>query len=393
MPAQRPTCQGCPGSARYSAKGRLTVTDSAPLRRLQRQVRRRLDARVAARRVWDSLPAIVQITSAVVAAYAIAHFGLMHATPILAVTVTINSLGFTRDARPRRVAGSVIGILLGVALSDGLSLLLGKGLWQLVVVLLVVFVVGRAVSSTPSFAVAAAVPSALVVLLPIPEGGPFARTLDAAIGGVVALLVTALIPRLPGRAADRDRRQLFSAVNEALGSIVDSLRDADEAAGELGLSRLRRTQPMLDEWSASLESALAISRISPFLRPRLPDLHRSARVLTAADLTTRHLRTIARRSYFLVRDGLPRPALAELIGQFATSIGLLGDELDDPQVAGAARSLLSDLARRLDPEAVMPHAHLADAAMVLMLRPLAVDLLVGTGMPAAEARALLPEVA
>jgi len=95
------------------------------------------------------------------------------------------------------VLESLLGILLGIALADVLALWLGTGLWQLVVVLLVVFVVGRALSPNPAFAVAAAVPSALVMLLPPPEGGPFERSLDGLVGGVVALLVTALVPRDP----------------------------------------------------------------------------------------------------------------------------------------------------------------------------------------------------
>jgi len=342
--------------------------------------------------VWESAPAIVQIVAAVAAAYSIAHWGIGHAYPVLAVTVTINSLGLTRDARPSRVAMTLTGILIGVALSDGLSLVLGKGLWQLVVVLLVVFVVGRAVSPNPSFALAAAVPSALVLILPVPDGGPFGRTLDAVVGGLIALAATALIPRQPDRAAARDRRVLFSSIDEALASLVSSLRDADEGAGELALARLRRTQPLIDAWAASQESAIAIATISPWLRPRLPDLHRGSRALAAADLTTRHLRTIARRVSYLVRDGVPRPAIAELVELLATGFRLLGQELDDPLVAGAARSLITDLARRLEPDEVVPHAAVTDAALVLMLRPFAVDLLVGTGMPASEARELLPPV-
>jgi len=149
---------------------------------------------------------------------------------------------------------------------------------------------------------------------------------------------------------------------------------------------------MVDAWRATLDSAVAIARISPFLRGRLPLLHRDERVLTAADLATRHLRTIARRVEFLVRDGVARPALAELVRQIGTSIRLLGDELDDAQVAGASRSLLSDLARRLDPATVVPDAQLTDAALLLLMRPLAVDVLVGTGVPIDEARALLPPV-
>lgn len=370
----------------------MTARDPGALRRLERQVRLRLDVRVAGRRVWESLPAILQIVVAVTASYSIARWGIGHSYPILAITVTINALGFARDARPQRVAETVAGILVGVALSDGFSLVIGKGLWQLVVVLLVVFVVGRAVSPNPAFAVAAAVPSALVLILPVPDGGVFGRTLDALIGGVIALVATALIPRDPARAAARDRRRLFAAIDEGISTVVDALAAADTATGELALERLRRTQPMVDAWRATLDSAVAIARISPFLRGRLPLLHRDERVLTAADLATRHLRTIARRVEFLVRDGVARPALADLVRQIGASIRLLGDELDDAQVAGASRSLLSDLARRLDPATVVPDAQLTDAALLLLMRPLAVDVLVGTGVPIDEARALLPPV-
>jgi uncharacterized membrane protein YgaE (UPF0421/DUF939 family) len=368
------------------------VADGDALRKLERSIRRRLDARMAARRAWESLPAIVQIVLGVAAAYAIAHWGLGHAFPLFAVTVTINSLGLTRDARPRRVLESLLGILLGIALADVLALWLGTGLWQLVVVLLVVFVVGRALSPNPAFAVAAAVPSALVMLLPPPEGGPFERSLDGLVGGVVALLVTALIPRDPRRAALRDGRTLFSVFDESLGSIVDCLIDAEPAAGELALGRLRRTQPLIDAWATTLDTAVSVARISPWVRRYLPELRRHERVLNAADLTARHLRHVARRCEFLVRDGEPRPALAGVIGEVATGIRLIGEELDDPQVAGAARSLLGDLARRLDPAVVMPDAGVADSSILLLLRPLTVDLLAGTGMDIDDARALLPKL-
>jgi uncharacterized membrane protein YgaE (UPF0421/DUF939 family) len=365
---------------------------AAELRRLERRIRRQLDVRQAGRRVWESVPAIVQILAAVAAAYAIAHWGLGHAIPLLAVTVTITSLGFARDARPIRVAETVVGILLGIALGDALALLFGQGLWQLLVVLAVVLVVGRAVSASPAFAVAAAVPSALVVLLPVPDGGPFGRSLDGLVGGVVALLATALIPRDPRKAAARDGRTLFSVFDESLGSIVDCLHDADPAAGELALTRLRRTQPLVDAWATSLDTAISIARISPWVHRYLAELRRAARVQSAADLTARHLRTIARRAEYLVRDGTRRPALAGVFSELATGIRLLGQELDDPQLTGAARSLLTDLARRLDPKVVMPDAGVADAALLLLVRPLVVDLLVGTGLPVADARALLPRV-
>ena len=369
----------------------MTTPDEGALRRLERRIAVRARLRDGGTRVIDSLPAILQIIAAVLIAYSIARWLLGHAYPLLAVTVTITSLGLTRDARPRRVAESLLGIVLGVAVSESIALLVGSGVWQLGVVLLVVFVVGRFVSPNPQFAVASAIPSAIVMLLPAGEG-LFGRTLDAAIAGVVALLVTALIPRDPGRTAARDRRAVFAVLTESTESIARSLREADEAAGELALSRLRRAAPLFDAWKQSLDTAISVARISPFLRGRLSELRRNARALDAADLTIRHLRTIARRSPYLVRDGIPRPGLADALTTVATGVRMLGEELQDPQAAGAARSVLSDLARRLDPVTLMPDAGLADASALLLLRPLTVDLLVGTGMPYAEARDLLPPV-
>ena len=341
------------------------------------------------RRASDSLPAALQIVIAVVASYAIAHFLLGHATPLIAVTVTITSLGMARDARPRRVLETAIGVTLGIALSEVIVLVIGRGGWQLAIVLFATLVITRAVSANPAFAVAAAVQSTLVVLLPDPPGGPFTRSLDALVAGAVALAATALIPRDPARAATRDRRALFAVLRESVDSIADCFSLPSEAAGELALGRLRRTQPMVDAWTASLETAVAISRISPFLRSRLPLLERSTRLLAAADLASRHLRTLARRGTFLVRDGVARPFLGGIVTQIGTGIQLLGDELDDPQLAGAARSLLSDVARRLVPP---EGSTVPEAAIVLLLRPLVVDLLVGSGMPIEEARGLLPRV-
>jgi uncharacterized membrane protein YgaE (UPF0421/DUF939 family) len=369
----------------------MSEPDFGALRRLERRIALRVRVRDGAQRVVDSLPAMVQIIAAVAISYSITHWLLGHAFPLLAVTVTITSLGLTRDARPRRVAESLLGIVLGVAVSETIATFLGSGVWQLAVVLLVVLAVGRFVSPNPQFAVVAAVPSAIVLLLPA-SGDVFGRTLDAVIAGVVALLVTALIPRNPGRAAARDRQVLFGILTESTESIARSLRDGDEAAGELALSRLRRATPTLEAWRQSLDTAIAVARISPFLRGRLPELRRDAVALDAVDLAIRHLRTIARRSQYLVRDGIARPGLADALTTVAAGIRALGEELRDPQAAGGARSLLGDLARRLDPGVLLPDAGLADSAALLLVRPLVVDLLVGTGMPPATARDLLPPV-
>lgn len=368
------------------------MSDSA-LRRLGRRVAMRALVASGYRRVIDSLPAALQITIAVLAAYSIAHYGFGHEVPLIAVTVTITTLGLSRDARPRRVLETSIGVTIGIALSEAIVLWLGKGPWQMAIILFLTLLVARAVSANPAFAIAAAVQAMILVLLPEPSGGVFTRSLDAVIAGVVALAATALIPRDPRGVATRDARLLFSVFGESMNGLVDAVSKADHPAAEMALERLRRTQGLIDDWAASLDTATAISKISPWLRTQLPELEMQRRVLKAADLTSRHLRSIARRATVLVEDGTERPELAALIAELSNGIQLLGSQVSDRDLTGASRSVFEDLARRLDPAVIVPDGALRELVVVVLLRPLVVDLLVATGMEYSAARELLPPVA
>jgi len=366
--------------------------DLAGLRRLERRIARSMNLKAMGRRVWESAPAILQIVAAVLVSYAIATLLLGHPDPILAVTVTITSLGFTRDARPVRVLRSVLGILLGVALATGIIMLFGQGAWQFGVLLVLVMVVARIVSTDTTFAVVAATPAAVTFLIPISGTAPWFRAIDALIGGAVALLMTVLIPRDPRRASLRDARALYSLLSQAVTNVADGLRDGDAAAAELGLSRLARTQPLIDAWGQTVETARAVSRLSPFLRPRLPELERQVRALHGADLAVRHLRLIARRCEYMVRDRGRHAVLAGLIDRTGRGIELLGQELDDLLLTGAARSVLLDLAKHLDPLTAVPGGDATESAVVVQLRPLVVDLLVATGLTLTEAQSALREI-
>ncbi len=365
----------------------------AALRRLERSVRLRATLNADTARVRSSLPAIVQIVIAAVLSYTVAHFVLGHENPVLAVTVVVASLGFARDARPRSILESAVGMFIGITLSETLLQVAGSGVWQIAVALFVALVVARFILPGNGFAIAAGVQSMFVMITPAPAGGVYTRTVDGLVAGAFALLATALIPRNPSGIAQRDAKVLFSAVDQSLESVHEALDYADEAAATLAFERLRRTQRLIDDWTSSLESAIAVARVSPFLRRQLPRLRRQREVLTGIDLAVRHLRVIVRRIVHLVRDGQRRPVLARLVAVTAEGVRLLGESLDDAEVAAEARVRFVQTIERLDPRAVMPDAPVVDSVLVLMLRPLLVDLLVAAGMPGDEARALLPPIA
>ncbi len=357
--------------------------------RLERSIRRRMDARAALDRVVRSLPGVVQIVVAATVAFFIARDVLGHDVPLVAVTVTITALGLARDARPRRVLEAVIGINVGIVVAALLVSVFGRGGWQLAVILAVALLVARAVSPSPAFAIAAAVQSVIVAVLPDPTGGVFARSLDGLVGGIVALLVTALSPRFDVFAERREARALFSLIDQSLRGLVDALQNGSEAEADLALARARRSQPLVDQWALSLESARAVAAISPWLRHRRSQLDDEARLLAAADLATRHVRPLARRIDVLVRDGQPRPELAALVDEAAETLRLLGRSRDDHAARYAARALATGLASRCSPHDLVG---LGDQTIVLLLRPLVVDMLVALGMPDDEARATLPPI-
>lgn len=352
--------------------------------------RARFDPRPALVRVGESGIPIVQIVVAATGAYVFAHAVLGHPAPLLAATVTVSSLGLVRDARPRRVLETVLGMLVGILVAELLLLVAGTGWWQLGLTLGLTLVVARFLSPQASFAIAAAIQSLIVMV--IPATAPFLRLVDGMVGGVAALLVTALIPRNPLRAALRDGRRLFAAMESASAAVTQALRRGDRLRAERGLEKARALQPLLDDWKSSLESGRAIARISPFLRRQRHELVRQERIRESVDLATRNLRVVARRAVYLCDDGTPRPIAADVLAEVARGAGFVSDSLDDLSFEPAARAALAAVAARLDPSTLLPGASLGDHNLIAALRPLVVDLLTATGMSAEDARAAVPRI-
>ncbi|MFL0412192.1 aromatic acid exporter family protein [Microbacterium paludicola] len=353
--------------------------------------RTRFSPRPGLARVRGSWIAVAQIVVAATGAFLIGRYLLGHETPMIAATVSISSLGLARDARPRQVAETVVGMLTGILLSEALRLGVGSGWWQLAITLSVTMLVARFLSPSPAFAIAAAIQAAIAMILPVAPV-PFTRLLDGVIGGVLAVVVTALLPRNPAAAALRDARAFFAGFDAAAARLVTGARRGDRLRAERGLEKARGLQPALDAWRTSLESGLSVARISPFLRGRRAELDRQARILHAMDLAMRNLRVVGRRIVYVVEDRQPRTVPGEVLAEIARAATLVGASLDDIAQEPIARESLLAIARRLDPAAMLPGESLGEQALLSSLRPLVVDLLVATGMPPAEARAAIPRI-
>lgn len=350
--------------------------------------RGRLSPRPGLERVRDSLGAIAQIVIAATAGFAFAHYVLGHPAPLLAATVTISSLGLVRDARPRRVLETVVGMILGILIAELIVAAAGIGWWQLGLTLTASLLVARFFSPQPAFAVAAAIQAAIVMV--IPASVPFLRLIDGVIGGVAALLVTALVPGSPLRALIAGGTQVFAEFDSAVATLVQGLRRGDRGRAERGLEKARALQAPIDAWRTELESAAAIARLSPFLRRQRAEFDRQERIRGQLDLASRNLRVIGRRVVYLCDDGVARPIPAGLLAELGAGARLIADALGDISYEPAAREAVRSVAARLDPGALASGSSSVDLNLIGALRPLAVDLMTAAGTPAADARAALP---
>ena len=346
----------------------------------------------ASRRLVESLAPILQITFAATGAYLFAFYVLNHHLPMLAVTVTITSLGFTRDARPRRIIETATGMVTGIALSEVLLNTIGQGVWQLGLVLLICLSVARFLSGSAAFALAAGIQSMLVIIVPEPAGGVFTRSIDGLVGGLTAILVTALIPRDPRGLAKFDANKLFGVFLGSLDDLALALKNADVKAADATLGQVRKTQPLVDNWRLSLDSAIAISKISPFLRKYRDELAGQLRLLRGMDLATRNLRVLVRRVYFLMRDGQRRPHLEDLIQQISQATRVLSEGLENSDRLLEAEELFVGIIHQLDPKLFAIADQISEASVILLMRPLLVDLLCASGLSVEDARAELPKV-
>jgi uncharacterized membrane protein YgaE (UPF0421/DUF939 family) len=343
-------------------------------------------------RVLDSIVPILQIIFAAACGYSFSHWVLGHEVPLLSVTVTITALGFTRDARPRRVLETAIGMITGIALSESMLLAFGPGLAQMAVTLLICLLLARFISGSASFALTVGIQAMLVQLLQAPPGGVYTRSLDGIVGGVIALLVTALIPRDPRGIARKDAGKLFEVFTGSLEALMTATRDVNTAVADETLRQVRRTQPLIDNWRLSLDSAISISRVSPFLIKYRDELRGQVRLMRGMDLATRNLRVVARRIDFLLRDGQKRPHLADLFEQLLVGANLLEKGLREPESLAEAQEVFLVVMHQLDPKKFGLADQIREASVVLLLRPMLVDLLCASGMSEEDAREELPEI-
>ncbi|MET3809991.1 FUSC family protein [Arthrobacter sp. UYEF3] len=356
-------------------------------------------ARTGFIRSRKSLLPAVQMTACAVGAYAFAEYVLGHTGPLFAATSSLIALGFSRDPRLRRVVEVGLGCTLGIVVGDLLLHWLGAGIWQAAVVLLFSILLARFLDRGTIFATQLGLQSLLVVLLPAPAGGPFTRSIDAVVGGGFALVVTFLIPKDPRREPRNDVKKLLHELAEVLRECASALSHSDSTQAWHALIRGRNCQPLVDAMRQTLRSSGEVATLAPAYRRYRDELDQLAQSVDFIDLALRNSRVFARRLTSAINHAAlsdeATENIAEVLEETAAAIDELGLGLAEVH-DGARRAHLRTAKVELSGTAARLHPRLLDVqrlegeTVVMLFRPLMVDLLEATGMDPDEARDVLP---
>lgn len=333
-----------------------------------------------------------------VSAYYFSELVLGHQGPLFAATSAIIALGFSRDPRLRRVLEVGLGCTIGIAVGDLLLHWLGSGIWQAALVLFLSILLARFLDSGAIFTTQLGLQSLLVVLLPIPAGGPFTRSIDAVVGGCFALAVTFLVPRDPRREPRDDLKEVLGELSLVLRECASALSYNDATTAWHALVRARSQQARIDSMRQGLRGSVEIARLAPMYRRHLQEVDGMARLMERVDYAMRSSRVLARRLTSVINNAALSDTgsmhLAEVIGETAAAVDELGAALSHSSSSAAmshARDALADVAIRLHPS-TLEITRMEGEALVLMFRTLMVDLLEAAGMEPSEARSLLPKL-
>ncbi len=359
------------------------------------------DATWTPRREWrrrshelrTSSVVIVQICIAATLAWVIATELASHRqpffAPIAAVLCVTAALGRRRRALVELAAGVAIGILVGELLLS----LIGRGSWQLALVIAIAASIA-VLLDIGRLATIQACTSAILLVTVIPTASSVQqiavdRFVDALIGGGVGLLVSTALAPDPVRILERDVGAVLSELADLLGGAATALRWGDAGVAWTALQQGRALEGPLRGLGATAASSEELARISPLRWRQREHVLLYTRSLRYVDHAVRDARVLTRRIHTMLRRGYTdgvgaAPALQQLAG----AVRIFADDLAEQDRFDEVRQTLVGVSR-LATDALTRDASLGLTVVIAQIRALAADLLYATGTTSDELDDLL----
>ena len=315
-----------------------------------------------------------------------------HQQPFFAPIVALVSLGTSYGQRLRRVVEVTVGVAVGVFLGDMYTLFLGRGAWQITVMIGVAMAIALLLDASPLLVNQVAIQS-LVVVTVLPQGGTaaFLRWTDALVGGAVALLAAAVVPRAPLRRPRIQAAAVIDRIGRLLRAAAAAIDDDDVDEAVDLLRSARATDDLMSDLRAAASEGLSVIASSPFHPRHRERVRQMAELVEPLDFALRNTRVLARRVAVAAHKGEPIPAAyAALLRELADCTDLVAGEMRAGRLALIAREPLIAAGLRT---ASIERAHALSAEVVLaQVRSLVADLLSITGLDPLEATDQIPRL-
>ena len=338
-------------------------------------------------RVISTARPILQASVAAALAWLVATEVIGHEQAFFAPIAALITLGLTVGERIQRAVEIAIGVAVGIAVADALVVAIGTGTWQIAVVVGLALLAATLIGGGPLLASQAGVSAALVATLQPPDGGfDFNRSLDALVGGGVALLVgTLLLPVNPLRLVRESTGPLLEQLGATLERIGEALAARDGGAADAALAAVGKVDALHDGMHAAFEAAGDAARLSPGRRGTLRALERYAVAAGELGLAVENVRGLARGVTRAINldDSVP-PEAVEAIASLAVSARALDAFLEggDAERAREAATHAAGLANSVLEET----SNLSAVGIVAQVRMTAVDLLRAAGLERSQAQ-------
>lgn len=325
---------------------------------------------------------LLRLSLATSAAYWIATYVLDHQqaffAPIAAIIVLIAGAGL----RGRTLFELVLGVSTGVLVGELIILLIGRGTWQLALVIVLTMVVGIMVG-LKGLALTQAATSSVLLATVIPVAGSdnpaTTRFIDALVGGFIGLATILLIPRNAVRDIDREVQQFLTRLAGILSRTAQALRTDDASLADKALAEARAMQPQVESMSSTAANVTEIARMSPMRWKQREHVETYVATVRDLDNAVRDARVLARKTSALLRHNEPIPADMDLaIDALGKAIVIFADDLSQQDDFDEARQELIEAARMAS--AALPDAMTMNSASIAaQVRSLAADLLYASG--------------
>ncbi|GAB4057436.1 aromatic acid exporter family protein [Catellatospora paridis] len=342
-------------------------------------------------RVRAALLMAVQAGLAAGIAWFAVHNLLGQPAPFFAPIAAVIVLGASVGQRLRRAVELLVGVALGILVGDAVIAVIGSGAWQIGLGVSAAMLAAVFLGGGPVVVVQAASTGVLIATFAAPTGQFFySRFFDALIGGLVGVLVMALLlPMNPFTVVRRAARPALNLVADGLRGCATALAERDRQAAADLLSRLREGEADVEHFREALDAARETAAMAPARWRHRAPLTQYVDARTHIDRALGDCRGLARRAVSMLTDAEPVPA------ELPAAIRLLADAVDslrDELAAGTEPLRTREQAKAatgLAGTAYRAGVGFSGAVVVAQIRATVTDLLRATGLDQAAAESVV----